>query len=402
LAREEVQRDVTEREAPQLSAVDLLAVDERFGAEQREVQRTVRSWARKRLLADIEAWFEEGDFPTDLAPELGALGLFGMYAEPDGTPGMDPVSYGLVMLELEAIDSGFRSFCSVQSALSMFPIQRYGSDEQKARWLPPLASGEAIGCFGLSEPDAGSDPASMRTHARKEGSGWVVSGSKMWITNGSRADVAIVWAQTDGGIRGFLVEKDSPGFTSRDVHRKLSLRASVTSELTLDAVRVPDDAMLPGVQGLRGPLSCLNEARYGIAWGVMGAARTCLEVARDYATSREQFGRPIGSFQLTQAKLADMSLEYTKGLLLAERIAQLKAEGTLRPEQVSVAKLNNTRVALEIARQCRTILGANGITLEYPVIRHAANLESVLTYEGTAEVHQLAIGRALTGLNAFS
>jgi glutaryl-CoA dehydrogenase len=290
----------------------------------------------------------------------------------------------------------------VQSSLCMYPIQRYGTDEQRKRWLPAMASGEAVGCFGLTEPDSGSDPASMRTHARKEGSDWVLSGSKMWITNGSLADVAVVWAKTDHGIRGFLVEKGTPGFTTRDVHHKLSLRASVTSELTFDAVHVPDSAIFPEVKGLRGPLSCLNEARYGIAWGVMGAARSCLESALDYATSREQFGRAIGSFQLTQAKLADMALEYTKGLLLANRLAQLKAAGVLRPEQVSVAKLNNTREALAIARQCRAILGANGITLEYPVIRHSVNLESVLTYEGTAEVHQLAIGRALTGLDAFS
>ncbi len=377
-------------------------VDELFDPEPRQVQKTVRSWARRRLLPDIEAWYEEGAFPSEIGSELGTLGLFGMYAEPDGTPGMDPVSYGLVMVELEAIDSGFRSFCSVQSSLCMYPIQRYGSDEQKSRWLPEMARGEAIGCFGLTEPDSGSDPASMRTHARKEGADWVISGSKMWITNGSRADVAVVWAKTEDGMRGFLVEKGTPGFTTRDVHHKLSLRASITSELTFDAVRVPESALLPGVKGLRGPLSCLNEARYGIAWGVMGAARSCLEAALGYATSREQFGRAIGSFQLTQAKLADMSLEYSKGLLLAHRLAQLKAAGALRPEQVSVAKLNNTREAIAIARECRTILGANGITLEYPVMRHAANLESVLTYEGTAEVHQLAIGRALTGLDAFS
>ncbi|MGB9111454.1 MAG: acyl-CoA dehydrogenase family protein [Acidimicrobiales bacterium] len=386
----------------QLGPLDLVKVEELFGTEQRELQKTVRSWARKRLLPDIETWFEDATFPSEIATELGALGLFGMYADPDGTPGMDPVAYGLVMLELEAIDSGFRSFCSVQSSLCMYPIQRYGSDEQKSRWLPEMTSGDAIGCFGLTEPDSGSDPASMRTHARKEGADWVISGSKMWITNGSRADVAVVWAKTEDGIRGFLVEKETPGFTTRDVHHKLSLRASITSELTFDAVRVPDSALLPGVKGLRGPLSCLNEARYGIAWGVMGAARSCLESALDYATSREQFGRAIGSFQLTQAKLADMSLEYSKGLLLAHRLAQLKAAGALRPEQVSVAKLNNTREAIAIARECRTILGANGITLEYPVMRHAANLESVLTYEGTAEVHQLAIGRALTGLDAFS
>jgi glutaryl-CoA dehydrogenase len=381
---------------------DLLDVEARLSGEEREVQRTVRSWARKRLLPGIEEWFESGEFPIEIAGEIGALGLLGMYGEPDGTPGMGAVSYGLVMVELEAVDSGFRSFVSVQSSLCMYPIQRYGSDAQRAEWLPKMSAGEAIGCFGLTEPDAGSDPASMRTFARKDGSDWLLSGSKMWITNGGIADLAVVWAQTDDGIRGFLVPRGTAGFSTRDVHRKLSLRASVTSELVFDDCRLPKEAILPGAKGLSGPLTCLNEARYGIAWGVMGAARTCLEVAIDYARSRRQFGRPIGSFQLTQAKLADMTVEYTKGLLLAERLGELKQARALKPEQVSVAKLNNTRVALAIAREARTILGANGITLEYPVIRHSANLESVLTYEGTAEVHQLTIGRAITGLNAFS
>jgi glutaryl-CoA dehydrogenase len=315
--------------------------------------------------------------------------------------GSNAVSYGLACLELEAGDSGFRSFVSVQGSLCMFPIWKFGSEEQKERWLPPMARGEVIGCFGLTEPDVGSDPGSMRTNARRDGDDWVLSGTKMWITNGSVADLAIVWARTDDGIRGFLVPAETPGFSANDVHRKLSLRASVTSELVLDEVRLPADAVLPGVSGLKGPLSCLSEARFGIVWGSMGAARACFESALAYATTRVQWGKPIGGFQLTQGKLADMAVELNKGALLALHLGRMKDEGRLAPQHVSMGKLNNVREALEIARQARTILGASGITLEYPVIRHMNNLESVLTYEGTTEIHTLILGEALTGLRAY-
>jgi glutaryl-CoA dehydrogenase len=311
------------------------------------------------------------------------------------------VSYGLACLELEAGDSGFRSFVSVQGSLCMFPIWKFGSEEQKQRWLPPMARGEVIGCFGLTEPDAGSDPGSMRTSARRDGDDWVLSGTKMWITNGSVADLAIVWARTDEGIRGFLVPTESPGFSASDVHRKLSLRASVTSELVLDDVRLPGDAVLPGVTGMKGPLSSLSEARFGIVWGSMGAARACFGSALEYAKTRVQWGKPIGGFQLTQRKLADMVLELNKGTLLALHLGRMKDEGRLLPQHVSMGKLNNVREALEIAREARTILGASGVTLEYPVMRHMNNLESVLTYEGTTEIHTLILGEALTGLRAY-
>jgi glutaryl-CoA dehydrogenase len=311
------------------------------------------------------------------------------------------VSYGLACLELEAGDSGFRSFVSVQGSLCMFPIWKFGSEEQKERWLPPMARGEVIGCFGLTEPDAGSDPGSMRTSARRDGDDWVLSGTKMWITNGSVADLAIVWARTDDGIRGFLVPTETPGFSASDVHRKLSLRASVTSELVLDEVRLPGDAVLPGVTGMKGPLASLSEARFGIVWGSMGAARACFASALEYAKTRVQWGKPIGGFQLTQRKLADMAVELNKGTLLALHLGRMKDEGRLVPQHVSMGKLNNVREALEIAREARTILGASGITLEYPVIRHMNNLESVLTYEGTTEIHTLIIGEALTGLRAY-
>jgi glutaryl-CoA dehydrogenase len=349
----------------------------------------------------IAEWFENAHFGRELAPELGKLGLLGMHLEGYGCAGTNAVSYGLACLELEAADSGVRSLVSVQGSLAMFAIWRFGSEEHKQRWLPPMAAGEAIGCFGLTEPDAGSDPASMRTRARRDGHDWVLDGRKMWITNGSIADVAVVWAQTEDGVRGFVVPTDTPGFSAPLIKHKLSLRASVTSELVLDGVRLPADAMLPEARGLRGPLSCLNEARYGIVWGAMGAARSAFAAALQYAGEREQFGRPIGGFQLTQAKLADMAVELAKGTLLAVHLGRRKDAGTLRPEQVSIGKLNNVREALEITRTARTILGANGISLEFPVIRHMTNLESVLTYEGTTEMHTLVLGQALTGQDAF-
>jgi glutaryl-CoA dehydrogenase len=385
---------------------DFLALDSLLNGEERLVRDTVRAWVVDTVLPGIGDWYERGVFPRELFPALGELGLLGMHLNGYGTAGASAVSYGLACLELEAGDSGFRSAVSVQGSLSMFPIWKYGSEAQKEEWLPRMARGEAIGCFGLTEPDAGSDPSSMRTAARRAGPGdeadWIVSGSKMWITNGGIADIAVVWARTDDDIRGFLVPRGTAGFSTRDMHHKLSLRASVTSELILDEVRLPSSAVLPDVRGLKGPLSCLSEARYGIVWGSMGAARACYESALDYATTRRQFGRPIGGFQLTQRKLTDMVVELEKGVLLALHLGRLKDDGRIRPEQVSLGKLNNVREALAIAREARTILGANGITLEYPVLRHANNLESVLTYEGTSEVHQLVVGKAITGLDAFS
>jgi glutaryl-CoA dehydrogenase len=381
---------------------DFLELDALLSDEERDLRDTVRRFVRERVLPDIAGWFERGEFPAEIAKELGALGLFGMHLTGYGCAGASAVQYGLACMELEAGDSGFRSFVSVQGSLAMFPIWKFGSEEQKNEWLPKMAAGEAIGCFGLTEPDVGSDPASMRTTAKLQADEWVLNGSKMWITNGGVADLAIVWARTDDGVRGFIVPRESPGLTTRDVERKLSLRASVTSELILDDCRVPAANVLPDVTGMRGPLSCLNEARYGIVWGSMGAARACFESAIEYATTRQQFGKPIGGFQLTQRKLADMLVELSKGQLLALHLGRLKDAGTVRPEHVSLGKLNNVREALKIARECRTILGANGITLEYPVIRHMNNLESVLTYEGTVEVHQLILGKALTGLDAFS
>lgn len=387
--------------ADPIDPLDYLELDRLLSDEERAIRDTVRDWVRDRVLPGIEGWFEAGEFPLEIAKELGAMGLLGMYLTGYGCAGANAVSYGLACLELEAGDSGFRSFVSVQGSLCMFPIWRFGSEEQKQRWLPSMARGEVVGCFGLTEPDAGSDPSSMRTSARRDGSDWIVSGTKMWITNGSVADLAIVWAQTEEGIRGFLVPTDTPGFSASDIHRKLSLRASVTSELVLDEVRLPQDAVLPAVTGIKGPLSCLSEARYGIVWGAMGAARTCFETARGYATTRMQWGRPIGGFQLTQRKLADMSLEFSKGTLLALHLGRMKDEGRLLPAHVSMGKLNNVREALAIAREARSILGASGITLEYPVIRHMNNLESVLTYEGTNEIHTLIVGEALTGLRAY-
>jgi glutaryl-CoA dehydrogenase len=381
--------------------LDLIDIDALLSDEERQIRGLARRWVTDRILPDVDEWYERGEFPArELAKELGQLGFLGAQLPDIG--GLAAVAYGLVELELEAGDSGLRSFVSVTSALAMFAIHTFGSDEQKAEWLPRMQAGEAIGCFGLSEPDSGSDPGSMRTFAKRDGDDWILSGNKMWITNGSVSDVAIVWANTDDGIRGFVVPCDSPGFSAPDIHKKLSLRASVTSELVMDEVRLPAGAMLPGVKGLRGPLSCLNEARFGIIWGVMGAARSCFASALDYAKTRIQFDRPIGSFQLVQKKLADMSLELNKGTLLAYHLGRMKEAGRLLPQHVSLGKLNNTRAALEIARTSRGIHGANGITLEYPIMRHMTNLESVITYEGTEEVHTLVIGETLTGLRAFT
>ncbi len=382
--------------------LDFLGLDALLSDEERMIRDAVRQYVAERVLPGIEAWFERAEFPAEVFPELGKLGLLGMHLQGYGCAGANAVSYGLTCLEMEAGDSGFRSAVSVQGSLSMFPIWRFGSEEQKQEWLPRMAAGEVIGCFGLTEPDVGSDPASMRTAARRDGSDWILSGTKMWITNGGIADVAIVWARTDDGIRGFIVPTDAKGFSARDIERKLSLRASVTSELVLDDVRLPDDAVLPEVRGMRGPLATLSEARFGIVWGAMGAARTCYRTALEYAGSREQFGRPIASYQLTQEKLVGMLLELTKGTLLALHLGRMKDEGRLLPEQISLGKLNNVREALRIAREARTILGANGITLEYPIIRHMNNLESVLTYEGTSEIHTLILGQAITGRSAFA
>jgi glutaryl-CoA dehydrogenase len=388
--------------SPQPDPIDFLDIGALLSDEERMLRETVRRFARDRISHRLEKWFEEGHFPSELAPELGSLGLLGMHLSGYGCAGAGAVAYGLACMELEAADSGFRSFVSVQGSLAMFPIWRYGSEEQKRQWLPPMAAGEIIGCFGLTESDFGSDPSRMRTRARKTGGGWVLDGTKMWITNGGIADVAIVWAGTDEGVRGFVVPSDAKGFFTRDVHRKLSLRASVTSELSFESCALPGDSILPGATGLRGPLSCLDEARFGIVWGALGAARTCYECALEYSKSRVQFDRPIASFQLTQQKLVDMVIELNKGMLLALHIGRKKEGGSLAPSQVSMGKLNNVRIALDIARAARTILGANGITLEYPVMRHMNNLESVLTYEGTEEIHTLVLGQSITGMSAFS
>lgn len=389
-----------------LDPTDLVGIDDVLTDEEKAIRSTVRQVCDRTVDPYIAEWFERGHLPAarELAKEFGQVGLLGMHLTGYGCAGMSAVDYGLACLELEASDSGIRSLVSVQGSLAMFGIWRWGSEEQKQEWLPQMAAGEAIGCFGLTEPDHGSDPGSMRTRARKDGDDWILKGSKMWITNGSIADVAVVWAnagEENGGIRGFVVPTDAPGFSAPEIKNKMSLRASVTSELVLDDVRLPSNAVFPDVRGLKGPLSCLNEARYGIVWGALGAARSSLETARTYSIQRHQFGQPIASYQLTQAKLANMAVELINGQLLALHLGRRKDAGTLLPQQVSVGKYNNITKAIEICRTSRTILGANGISLEFPVIRHANNLESVLTYEGTAEMHTLVLGQALTGISAF-
>ncbi|WP_370619855.1 acyl-CoA dehydrogenase family protein [Mumia qirimensis] len=399
---------MTMHRPPALDPADPLGIDDLLDPEEVAIRQSVRTMLDAEVEPYVAEWFESGDLPArDLMRAFGKLGLLGMHLDGYGCAGTSATAYGVACLELEASDSGVRSMVSVQGSLAMYAIWAYGSEDHKQTWLPRMATGEAVGCFGLTEPDAGSDPASMRTHARQDSGGdWLLNGSKMWITNGSLADVAVVWAQTEGSdggsqVRGFVVPTDTPGFTATTIKHKMSLRASVTSELVLDGVRLPSDAVLPEVSGLRGPLSCLSEARYGIVWGAMGAARASYEAARDYAATRTQFGAPIAAFQLTQEKLATMSLELNKGILLALHLGRRKDRVGLRPEQVSYGKLNNVREALEICRTARTVLGANGISLEYPVIRHMNNLESVLTYEGTSEMHTLIIGQALTGIPAY-
>ncbi|OZF40292.1 acyl-CoA dehydrogenase family protein [Rhodococcus sp. 14-2483-1-2] len=383
------------------SVDELFAIDSLLDDEERQIRDTVRKFGNERIRPHIADWFDEGTVPVrELAKELGSLGLLGMHLEGYGCAGTSATAYGLACLELEAIDSGIRSLVSVQGSLAMFAIWKYGSEEQKQQWLPGMAEGSLIGCFGLTEADYGSNPGGMLTRAKRDGDDWILNGSKMWITNGPVADVAVVWAQTDDKIRGFVVPIDTPGFTANTVKKKLSLRASITGELVFDDVRLPADAMLPEARGLRGPLSCLNEARFGIVFGAMGAARDCIESAVEYSKTRAVFDKPLAGYQLTQAKLANMALELGKGQLLALHLGRLKDKGELPGERVSLGKLNNVREAIKIARECRTILAANGITLEYPVLRHANNLESVLTYEGTSEVHQLVIGQALTGTSA--
>ena len=380
---------------------DFLQIDSLLTDEERLIRDTVREFVGDKILPHVAGWFEAGTFPKELANEMGALGLFGMHLEGFGCAGTNAVSYGLACTELEAGDSGVRSFVSVQGSLAMFPIWAFGSEEQKQQWLPSMAAGKTIGCFGLTEADAGSDPGSMKTRARRDGADWVIDGTKMWITNGGIADVAVVWAHTDEGIRGFIVPTDTPGFSTNDIHQKMSLRASVTSELILNGVRLPSDAVLPNVTGLKGPLSCLNEARFGIMFGAIGAGRACYESALAYAKDRVQFSKSIASYQLTQRKLAEMMVKVNQGMLLSMHLGRKHDDGTLTSEQISFGKMQNVRSALEVAREARSVLGANGITLEYPVIRHMNNLESVYTYEGTNEVHTLVLGQAITGIAAF-
>ena len=382
-------------------AHDFLNIDAHLSGEEKGTREEVRSFVRQRIEPNIRQWWERAVFPRELVPEMGALGLLGMHLSGYGCAGKSAVSYGLACMELEAGDSGLRTFVSVQGSLAMSAIHKFGSEEQKQEWLPRMARGEAIGCFGLTEPTAGSDPASMKTFARKDGSDWLINGEKRWIGMGTIADVAVIWAQTDDGVRGFLVPTDTPGFSTRDITSKLSMRASIQCDLTLEDCQLPGSAMLPGAQGLRGPFACLNEARYGIVWGSMGAARDCYETALEYAKGREQFGKPIAGFQLTQQKLVNMMVEIGKGTLLALHLGRMKDEGTLRPEHISFGKLNNVREAIKIAREARTILGGNGVTLDYSPLRHANNLESVLTYEGTSEVHTLILGQTITDIPAF-
>jgi glutaryl-CoA dehydrogenase len=386
---------------PALRPEDFLNVDRMLSDEERDIRDTVRAFVCDKVTPYVGDWFEEGTIPLELAKELGSLNVLGMHLTGYGCAGASATAYGLACMELEAGDSGIRSLVSVQGSLAMFAIWKWGSEEQKQEWLPRMAAGEAIGCFGLTEPDAGSDPGSMRTRARRDGDDWIINGQKMWITNGSVSAVAVVWAQTDEGVMGFVVPKGTKGFTTQDIHKKMSLRASITSELLLDEVRLPDSARLPLVSSLKGPLSCLNEARYGIVWGAVGAARSCFEAALSYSKERTQFDKPIASFQIQQQKLANMATEVNRGTLVALQLGRLKDEGALRPEHVSMGKLGNVNAALDVARTARQVLGANGVTLEYPVIRHMNNLESVVTYEGTADVHALSIGQALTGISAF-
>ena len=381
---------------------DVLALRDALEDDERLLVDTVRAFCDDRIAPHIGTWWDEGIFPRELATEFGDLGLLGMHLDGYGCSGSTATAYGLACLELEACDSGVRSFVSVQGSLAMFPIWAFGSEEHKQRWLPEMAAGTAIGCFGLTEPDSGSDPSSMRTFAQRTPSGdWILNGTKMWITNGSIADVAVVWAMTSDGVRGFVVPTDTPGFSAPQIHRKVSLRASVTSEMVMDEVKLPKDAMLPGVEGMKGPLSCLNEARFGILFGACGAARSCYEAALDYALDREQFGTPIAAMQLTQRKLVELMIAVQRGTLMALHIGRLKDAGRLATPHISMGKMDNVRMALDVAREARSVLGANGITLEYPVIRHMNNLESVFTYEGTNEIHTLILGQAITGLAAF-
>ena len=387
----------------QVNPRDVLALDALLNQDEVLLRDTVRRFVGDRILPEVADWYERGTFPKEMALEFGRLGLLGMHLEGYGCAGTSATAYGLACLELEAGDSGARSFVSVQGSLAMFPIWAFGSEDQKQRWLPAMATGEAIGCFGLTEPDSGSDPSSMRTFAKQQpGGDWILNGTKMWITNGSVADVAVVWAGTDDGVRGFVVPTDTPGFSAPEIHRKVSLRASITSELVMDNVRLPADAVLPGARGMKGPLSCLNEARFGILFGACGAARACYEAALDYAGERVQFDRPISAFQLTQRKLVEMMVAVQRGTVVAMHLGRMKDAGTLATPHVSFGKMDNVAMAREVAGTARSVLGANGITLEYPVMRHMNNLESVYTYEGTNEIHTLILGQAITGQAAFS